>query len=611
MLRTLIYFGIILLGSGCAQDRIDIILMDQEVVEGHEEHLVLQIPVKLDRPALQAFSLDYTTQGLSADPGRDFEPVNGELHFSPGQIQETIHVTIYGNRLHGPDRVFALLVDPRNNKAVRVLNPKRDGNLLLVSILDDDAIPVAEFVSPSASVNEKSGILTIPIRLTSPSDHDVQIPIWVQGTADELEDFLLPLGGKVTVPAGATETSFDLVVLEDRKSECPEWLELSLLPEAGVEIGEQGRIRVRIEDEKSSRRRLQVGSGAVYPTPSAAAIAAQSGDIIEIAAGTYRGDVVIWNQNDLLICGDEAGVILDADGKSAGGKGIWVIKGDQVTVEHITFKNARVPHKNGAGIRFEGGELTVRHSHFIHNENGILTANKEHSVLRVEHSSFIENGAGDGYSHNLYVGKIRRLELRFTELRGAVVGHNVKSRARESILENNWILDGDNGHASYQVDFSNGGLALLVGNLIQQGTEAENYVLVSYGAEGMKHNDNMLLMVNNTVVNDRHTGVFVRASEGARVRLVNNIFAGKGTLDLKQMEQEGNIFAKDPGFIEPKMRDYRLTERSPAVGAGVDPGEYDGNMLRPKYEYTPGVGVWLRPSYGTIDAGAYEFSPPG
>ena len=609
-LRLFLCLGSMLIGSSCAQDRIDVVLTDQEVVEGHDEHLLVEIPVKLDRTAQQAFSLKYTTRGLSAEPGRDFESASGELHFQPGQSQETIRVTIHGNRLHGPDRAFAVLVESDDDTLLHVQNPKRDDNLLLVNIRDDDVVPLAEFVSFNASVNESSGRLTIPVRLTAPSDHKVQLSIRAQGTADELDDYLLPPGGKVIVPAGATETSFDLAVLDDRKTECPEWLELTLFPEMGVEIGEHGTIRVRIEDDMSNRRRLWVGPGAEYLTPSAAAGAAQSGDMIEIAAGMYRGDVAVWKQNDLLICGDEAGVTLDADGKSAGGKGIWVITGDQVTVEHIIFQNAHVADKNGAGIRAEGGELNVRHSHFIHNENGILTANKKQSVLRVEHSSFIENGAGDGYSHNLYVGEIERLELRYNELRGAVVGHNVKSRARESIIQNNWILDGKNGRASYEVDMPNGGFALLVGNLIQKGIEAENNVLVSYGAEGMKHKDNTLIMVNNTLVNDRSAGVFVRAKEGAHVRLVNNLFAGKGSLAVANVEQKGNVAANDPGFRGREARDYRLTERSPAVGAGVEPGEYDGEVLWPKFEYIHGEGVRPRTSHNTIDAGAFEFRRP-
>ena len=39
---------------------------------------------------------------------------------------------------------------------------------------------------------------------------------------------------------------------------------------------------------------------------------------------------------------------------------IWVVRRGRVTVENINLIGARVPDRNGAGIRFEGVHLTVR-----------------------------------------------------------------------------------------------------------------------------------------------------------------------------------------------------------------------------------------------------------
>ena len=65
-------------------------------------------------------------------------------------------------------------------------------------------------------------------------------------------------------------------------------------------------------------------------------------------------------------------VKLPANGKHAGGKAIWVIAGNDVTVENIEFSGARVPDRNGAGIRPEGQNLTVRNCRFYDCEDGIL-----------------------------------------------------------------------------------------------------------------------------------------------------------------------------------------------------------------------------------------------
>ena len=46
---------------------------------------------------------------------------------------------------------------------------------------------------------------------------------------------------------------------------------------------------------------LQVGAGHSLKGPSAAAAIAADGDVIEIEAGTYLGDVAVWRANDLTI----------------------------------------------------------------------------------------------------------------------------------------------------------------------------------------------------------------------------------------------------------------------------------------------------------------------
>jgi hypothetical protein len=98
---------------------------------------------------------------------------------------------------------------------------------------------------------------------------------------------------------------------------------------------------------------VEVGPGKKFDRPSAAARVAKNGDVIEIAAGTYEGDVAIWRQNNLTIRGVGGRPHLEADGEYAEGKGIWVIKGRNATVENVEFSGARVPDQNGAGIRQE------------------------------------------------------------------------------------------------------------------------------------------------------------------------------------------------------------------------------------------------------------------
>ncbi len=279
---------------------------------------------------------------------------------------------------------------------------------------------------------------------------------------------------------------------------------------------------------------LEVGPGQAYAVPSAAAAAARDGDVIRIAAGDYRGDVARWAANRLTICGRGGRARLFADGRSAQGKAIWVIAGSDVTIDGVDFHDARVPDRNGAGIRAEGaGTLTVRHCGFYDNENGLL-GGLAGSTLTIEFSEFARNGHGDGYSHNLYVNAVDRLVVRASVFREARIGHNLKSRARESIVEHSHLMDGPDGRSSYLADFPDGGRVLLRGNLLHKGPKADNPAAIAFGEESLKGDgDHTLALVHNTVVVDhpRASYLFVRALAHA-VTLAGNLFAGRSETEL-------------------------------------------------------------------------------
>jgi hypothetical protein len=156
---------------------------------------------------------------------------------------------------------------------------------------------------------------------------------------------------------------------------------------------------------------LQAGPDKQYKTPCAAIAVASDGDLIEIDAGLYTRDVCAVPQSNLTLRGVNGRAHLEAQDASAQGKAIWVIKGRDVVVENIEFSGASVPDHNGAGIRAEGVNLTVRNCYFHDNQDGILESNVAGSNILIEYSEFDHNGFGDGQSHNLYIGHAGTLPL--------------------------------------------------------------------------------------------------------------------------------------------------------------------------------------------------------
>lgn len=275
----------------------------------------------------------------------------------------------------------------------------------------------------------------------------------------------------------------------------------------------------------------RVGPGQRYRTPCEAVRAAAAGDVVEIdAAGDYTGDVCAFYPQQLTLRGVNGRPRIDAGGRTAQGKAIWVIGGGEVTVENIEFTGAQCPDKNGAGIRFEGHRLTVRDCVFRNNENGILTWNDPGSSLLVEYSEFDSNGHGDGYSHNIYVGRIAEFTMRFCWSHSAREGHLVKSRAAATNLLYNW-LDTDKGTASYEVDLPEAGNALLLGNVIVQRPSTRNPIVISVGQEAAAPRpDAALRLIHNAIVNlgpPQATLVFLGRGGPRMPVLRNNLFYGE------------------------------------------------------------------------------------
>ncbi|MGH8640150.1 MAG: right-handed parallel beta-helix repeat-containing protein [Burkholderiales bacterium] len=354
---------------------------------------------------------------------------------------------------------------------------------------------------------------------------------------------------------------------------------------------------------------LRVGPERKLKRPSAAAEIARDGDVIEIDAGLYEGDAAVWRQHRLKIRGVGGLAHLRANGAHVEGKAIWVIKGNDTTIDSMEFSGAKVSHRNGAGIRLEGAGLAVRHCYFHNNENSILTGANPASDVVVEHSEFAYNGAGDGQSHNIYIGHVRSFTLRFNYFHHAIVGHNVKTRARISHITYNRIMDEKDGRASYAVDFSNGGLAFVIGNVIQKGPDARNFTFVSFGAEGLQHPINELYFVNNTVVNERPAGsrfLFVKDGAGP-ARAVNNLFSGRGDVLVGPGELRNNLTVARTVFVNPNGFDYRLKGSAEAIARGIDPGSAHGISLRPTTEYAHKSQKTSRNDSAKLDVGAFEY----
>lgn len=366
------------------------------------------------------------------------------------------------------------------------------------------------------------------------------------------------------------------------------------------------------DDAPTPKGLIQVGPSRPYKTIPAGVAAASDGDIIEVDAGLYVDNATVISKNFITIRGVGGFAHMDGVQDIPNDKGFIVQYGRNLTVENMEFSHAHGPSQNDAGIRSQGDNLTVINCYFHDNENGILGGGAtSNSNVLIEYSEFASNGFGDGQTHNMYISNVAKFTLRYSNSHHAKIGHLAKSRAMENYILYNSLMDYQTGTASYEIDLPNGGLSYVIGNVIEQGPNTDNGGIISYGAEGLSNPIKELYVSGNTIVNDRSAGTFVRTQTGSTARLVNNIFAGPGTVLNGPGTMTTNLNStSDPGFVNWTNYDFRL--KSSATGAidqGSDPGLGHGYSLTPDHQYVPNANGEPRPVNGALDIGAYEYPP--
>lgn len=302
---------------------------------------------------------------------------------------------------------------------------------------------------------------------------------------------------------------------------------------------------------------LTVGPGGQYRTLSSAAAAANADTnadnyyIIDVAPGIYADDFPVVTR-PMTIEADPRHVgkqvLLNATIPLPGKKGI-IVTTASLTIDGLTFQGASIANSdggNGAGIRDQNtgspASLIVRNSLFVGNQEGILTGGNPAQNITISNSRFINNGNPDPqyFQHALYVNRGGSLTVSDSLFCGQLIGHDIKSRALVTTVQNSRIYDGATadpadgcraGSTSFAIDLPNGGRATISRNLIVQGTATQNNKMVAYGEEGLAFNDNQLLVSGNVFRNTAPNSTAIYSPPPCRVKaqLSQNTFIGVAT----------------------------------------------------------------------------------
>jgi len=223
-----------------------------------------------------------------------------------------------------------------------------------------------------------------------------------------------------------------------------------------------------------------------YPTIQSAVNAARAGDLIQVAAGTYRENVVV-SCRQLTIVGENAmTTIVDGDGKDT----VFNIQADNVELRQFTIRNGGRQY-NGINIFYPYGGAIIRYNRIMDNRLGIVLSESDGNTI--EGNVLINN---------------------------SMYGITARDYSDSNIIKSNTISE-----SAYGIELSDASLSQVVNNTISD---------TSYGAYVTYSNDNN---VSANTLSNKSWNIYLAYSNS---NVVGNNVALGGSVGIQIMRSQGN-----------------------------------------------------------------------
>jgi len=249
------------------------------------------ITVKLSSPSATAVTVDYATSDGTATTGEDYTAASGTLSFAAGETTKTFAIPITDNTLNENNETVNLtLSNPTGGAALG------EPSQTTLTINDDDAMPTVQFNAATYTAGENAGKATITVQLSAASGRPVEVSyISSDGTATDGSDYA-GVDDNLTIPAGETSATFDIILLNDNLAEPAETVNLSLNTPSGATLGNPATAVLTILDDDSGTKPTVQFSSAAYSVNEGAGTAtvtvtlsAPSASVVSVSYATVTG----------------------------------------------------------------------------------------------------------------------------------------------------------------------------------------------------------------------------------------------------------------------------------------------------------------------------------
>jgi PKD repeat protein len=186
--------------------------------------------------------VDYVAVDISANHPDDYTPNAGSVTFQPFEIVQTIPFNIVDDTLiEGPEQ-FQVVLTQAQNASLGVAEA-------VVAIADNDFLPDVAFATSTASIDEAGGQVQLDLVLSQPGNMPVIVDYVTQdGSATYPSDYS-DSGGSVTIPAGSTNHTMAIPIVNDFEVEGPENFQVILTGAQNATLGTPTTVDITIQDD--------------------------------------------------------------------------------------------------------------------------------------------------------------------------------------------------------------------------------------------------------------------------------------------------------------------------------------------------------------------------
>jgi hypothetical protein len=214
---------------------------NQSTIEGD---LILDVLVQMSNAWSADVSIPFTVSGTAtAGVDEDFQVESSPLVIPVGYTQGSIQVQIQDDELVEDSESVVITMGTITNGV------KGSPDVHTIQISDDESTPEVNFSGSNISKSETAGTFSIAVNINSPSVHDVSIPLLYSGSAIQGDDYTAP-SALLTIPAGSTNNTFNITVMDDLIYDPDEQIIIDLGEPTNAELGSNSRYIVTIEDNE-------------------------------------------------------------------------------------------------------------------------------------------------------------------------------------------------------------------------------------------------------------------------------------------------------------------------------------------------------------------------